>query len=176
MWFWPVNGMIELVSGMPAPQYGDESSCEDQSRFKVQAVPMFRFDWRKILSLTLGGTRTPGWRPLAWNMSDDVFPPVLNQLRTMPWRRMGEWMYRSSWTEWSASVKTCRQLQRSGCTSLNRNTVQYSPAVWQVGFEVLTAVVMDVATFWDIAQCSPHVNRRFGRTYHFHLQGLKSTE
>jgi hypothetical protein len=26
MWFWPVSEMIELVSGMPAPQFGDESS------------------------------------------------------------------------------------------------------------------------------------------------------
>jgi hypothetical protein len=26
MWFWPVNEMTELVSGMPAPQCGDESS------------------------------------------------------------------------------------------------------------------------------------------------------
>jgi hypothetical protein len=26
MWFWPVNKMIELVSSMPAPQFGDESS------------------------------------------------------------------------------------------------------------------------------------------------------
>jgi hypothetical protein len=32
--------------------------CEDQSWFKVQAVPVFRFDWRKMSS------RTPGWRPL----------------------------------------------------------------------------------------------------------------
>jgi hypothetical protein len=29
--------MIELVSGMPAPQFGDE----DQSWFKVQPVPVF---------------------------------------------------------------------------------------------------------------------------------------
>jgi hypothetical protein len=26
MWFWPVNEMTEPVSGMPAPQLGDESS------------------------------------------------------------------------------------------------------------------------------------------------------
>jgi hypothetical protein len=26
MWFWPGNEMIELVSGMPAPQFADESS------------------------------------------------------------------------------------------------------------------------------------------------------
>jgi hypothetical protein len=26
MGFWPVNEMIELVSGMPAPQFGDEFS------------------------------------------------------------------------------------------------------------------------------------------------------
>jgi hypothetical protein len=31
-----------------------------------------------------------------------------------------------------------------------------------VGFEVITAVVVNVAIFWDIAQCSPYVNRRFG--------------
>jgi hypothetical protein len=26
MLFWPVNEMIQLVSGMPTPQFGDESS------------------------------------------------------------------------------------------------------------------------------------------------------
>jgi hypothetical protein len=36
MWLRPVNEMTELVSGMPAPQFGDER--EDQSWFKVQAV------------------------------------------------------------------------------------------------------------------------------------------
>jgi hypothetical protein len=39
-----------------------------------------------------------------------------------------------------------------------------------VRFEVLTALVMNVAIFWDIAPCSPYVNLRFGATYH-HLQG-----
>jgi hypothetical protein len=45
-----------------------------------------------------------------------------------------------------------------------------------VGFEVLTAVVMNVAIFWDIAQCNPYVNRRFGGTHHLRLQGRKSDE
>jgi hypothetical protein len=31
-----------------------------------------------------------------------------------------------------------------------------------VGTEVLTAVVMNVAIFWDIAPCSPYMNRCFG--------------
>jgi hypothetical protein len=44
MWFLHVNEMSELVSGMPVPQFRDETSCEDQSWFKVQAVPVFRFD------------------------------------------------------------------------------------------------------------------------------------
>lgn len=35
-----------------------------------------------------------------------------------------------------------------------------------VEFEVLTAIGINVATFWDITACSPYVNRRFGRTYH----------
>jgi hypothetical protein len=47
---------------------------------------------------------------------------------------------------------------------------------WIVGFEVLIAVVMNVAIFWDIAPCNPYMNHRFVGTYHFHLQGRKSTE
>jgi hypothetical protein len=29
----------------------------------------------------------------------------------------------------------------------------------------------NVAIFWNLAPCSPYVNRRFGGTYHLHLQG-----
>jgi hypothetical protein len=29
---------------------------------------------------------------------------------------------------------------------------------------------LDVVIFWDIAPCSPFVNRRFGGTYHLHAQ------
>jgi hypothetical protein len=35
---------------------------------------------------------------------------------------------------------------------------------------------MNVAIFWDIQSCSPYVNRRFGGTFHLHLQGRKSAE
>jgi hypothetical protein len=38
-----------------------------------------------------------------------------------------------------------------------------------VGFEVLTAAVMNLAIFWDIVLCSPYVNRRFRGMYHPHL-------
>jgi hypothetical protein len=37
-------------------------------------------------------------------------------------------------------------------------------------------VVMKVAIFWDIAPCSPYVNRSFGGTFHLHLHGRKSAE
>jgi hypothetical protein len=30
---------------------------------------------------------------------------------------------------------------------------------------------INVAIFWDIAPCSPPVIRRFGGTYHLHVQG-----
>jgi hypothetical protein len=30
--------------------------------------------------------------------------------------------------------------------------------------------------FWNIVPCSPYVSRRFGRSYHLHLQGRKSAE
>jgi hypothetical protein len=33
--------MTELRSGMPAPQFGDE--CEDQSWFRVRAIPAFMY-------------------------------------------------------------------------------------------------------------------------------------
>jgi hypothetical protein len=43
-----------------------------------------------------------------------------------------------------------------------------------VGFEVITAVVMNISIFWDITPCSPlRVNQRFGGTFRLHLQGSK---
>jgi hypothetical protein len=35
---------------------------------------------------------------------------------------------------------------------------------------------MKFAIFWYIAPCSTYMNRRFGGTYHLHLQGRKSAE
>jgi hypothetical protein len=44
MWFWPVNEMTELVSGCQHLNWGTNlRECEDQSWFKVQAVPVYRF-------------------------------------------------------------------------------------------------------------------------------------
>jgi hypothetical protein len=37
-------------------------------------------------------------------------------------------------------------------------------------FEVLTALVMNVTIFRDIAPCGPYANRRFGGRYHLPLQ------
>jgi hypothetical protein len=45
-----------------------------------------------------------------------------------------------------------------------------------VGYEVLAAAITKAAIFWDIAPCSQYMNKRFGRTYHLHLQGRKSAE
>jgi hypothetical protein len=41
-----------------------------------------------------------------------------------------------------------------------------------VGFEVLTAVVMNVTIYCDITPCSPYVNRHFGGTHHLHLGNM----
>jgi hypothetical protein len=58
MWFRP-NVMAGLTCTMSGPQFGDESSeCEAQSWFKVQAVPVFHFDWCKMFSRT----RKMSWR------------------------------------------------------------------------------------------------------------------
>jgi hypothetical protein len=45
-----------------------------------------------------------------------------------------------------------------------------------VRFEVFTAVSMKKVVFWDVALCRSWVNRRFGGTYRFHLQGRKIRE
>jgi hypothetical protein len=44
----------------------------------------------------------------------------------------------------------------------------------RVRSEVFTAVNMKNAVFWDMAPCRSCVNRRFGWTYRFSLQGLQS--
>jgi hypothetical protein len=42
-----------------------------------------------------------------------------------------------------------------------------------VELEILTAVAIKSSIFWDIAPCSPlKINRRFGGTYHLHIQAL----
>jgi hypothetical protein len=48
--------------------------------------------------------------------------------------------------------------------------------ILNIGFEVLTAVVMNAAIFWNIGPCSPYVNIRVEGVYHLHPQGLKSAE
>jgi hypothetical protein len=40
-----------------------------------------------------------------------------------------------------------------------------------VGFGVSTAVNMNVPVVWHIALCSSYKDRRFGETYHLHLDG-----
>jgi hypothetical protein len=45
MLFWPVNESTELVSGEPNLTSGTTlHECEDQSWFKVQSAPVYRFD------------------------------------------------------------------------------------------------------------------------------------
>jgi hypothetical protein len=36
------------------------------------------------------------------------------------------------------------------------------------------AVTMKNAIFWHVAPCEYFVNRRFGGTYHLHLQGIRT--
>jgi hypothetical protein len=43
--------------------------------------------------------------------------------------------------------------------------------IFSVEILVLTAVVKNVAIFWDTVPCSLHVSRLFGGKYHLHLQG-----
>jgi hypothetical protein len=46
--------------------------------------------------------------------------------------------------------------------------------LWNVGFEVLTKVVMKNCVFWDMTLCSPlRVNQRFRETCHLYLQGWR---
>jgi hypothetical protein len=47
----------------------------------------------------------------------------------------------------------------------------------RVGFEVFTAVTMKIAVFCDVVPCrSCELNRHFGGTFRFHLQGWKIRE
>jgi hypothetical protein len=53
-------------------------------------------------------------------------------------------------------IQECSDLQEEICTKL----------IWSVEIEVLTAVTMECAIFWDITSCIlVKVHRRFGGTY-----------
>jgi hypothetical protein len=51
-----------------------------------------------------------------------------------------------------------------------------SNLIREMGFQVLTAVVMNVTVLWDIARCSLYTNQGYELTYRFHLQYRKSAE
>jgi hypothetical protein len=58
------------------------------------------------------------------------------------------------------------------CCTFSKQTWALLSVNIQFRFEVLTAVFMKNAIFWDITPCIPlKINRRFGGTYRLHLQG-----
>jgi hypothetical protein len=52
--------------------------------------------------------------------------------------------------------------------------VECKNETWHRCKHFLTALVMNVAIFWDTAPCSQYMNQRFGGTYNLHLQRRKS--
>jgi hypothetical protein len=64
--------------------------------------------------------------------------------------------------EISASIIRVTRIGELGTTlavTINRRTLRRNTKL--VGFEVLTAVVMNVVMFWDMVPCSQCVKRRF---------------
>jgi hypothetical protein len=57
-------------------------------------------------------------------------------------------------------------------------TKKTQTAWWRTGWNLRESWTfpLNVAIFWDIAPCSPYVNRRFGGTYDLHLQGRGTAE
>jgi hypothetical protein len=54
------------------------------------------------------------------------------------------------------------------------SNVIFNNKICIIGFEVLTAVVMQSIIFWDMTLCSAlSCTRRFGGTYRLHLQGRR---
>jgi hypothetical protein len=58
---------------------------------------------------------------------------------------------------------------------LDNSSKEKRKTYFNVGFEVLTAVVMKSIIFWDITPGSPlSFSRRFGGTYRLRLQGRRN--
>jgi hypothetical protein len=68
MWFWHVHEMAELVSGIPAPHFGDESSWMRESagsRFR-RFLCLVLIDIRCFRIQPKISSRTPAWWPLSY--------------------------------------------------------------------------------------------------------------
>jgi hypothetical protein len=62
----------------------------------------------------------------------------------------------------------------SHCWENLRSNVLQEEFLYFVGFEILTAVLMDTSSFWVTTPCGLlKVDRCFGRTYRLHLQGCR---
>jgi hypothetical protein len=80
---------------------------------------------------------------------------------------------------WVTVLDSCKFIRTEPSCGLHKNTAS-STYVWNtkasnsVGFEVLTAVVMNSSTFWGITSCSPlKINWSFGGIYLLHLHGRR---
>jgi hypothetical protein len=122
--------MIELVSGMPAPRFGDESSWVLGSEL-VQgwSGSCVSFDWFEIFRVSpkmsspiSGGTFTPGWRPLSrkcesFDVPQPFKPPcrILNisQPYRLPRSVTGiDLQFRTRLSEWSLVAVSPKTLVR----------------------------------------------------------------
>jgi hypothetical protein len=70
---------------------------------------------------------------------------------------------KSNRLEYRSTDKVPKRNSNSWCYTRSSEpfTIYY---VTYLRFEVFTAVVINVAIFWDISPCSPYVNRRFGKS------------
>jgi hypothetical protein len=93
--------------------------------------------------------------------------PVCTTHYTDPWGwKVGDY---GGWQRLPLCVCACMFAPPHAGASLHVGDLQLTNFV---GFEVLTAVVMNNTVFWDVTPCSPlKVNRRFGGTYRLLLQG-----
>jgi hypothetical protein len=108
--FWRVNEVTELVSGMPAPQFGDESSWVRGSDVVQGSSGSCVSFWCKMFS------RNPGRRPLAytceWGLSDSTTVT-------------GPWCDRPVHNEWR-DVTLVVLIQSSNCNGMPLRAVVIS--------------------------------------------------
>jgi hypothetical protein len=79
------------------------------------------------------------------------------------------------WTEGLCEFIKLNDVNRTRTRDLPARSIVPQP-LRRAGYDAVRAVFMNAAVFWDIAPCSPYVDRRFGGTYHFHLQGRNSAD
>jgi hypothetical protein len=158
MWFWPVNEMIEPVSGMPAAQFGDESLWVRWSQLVQGSSGSCVSFWLMWDVFACPGLKATGVAQLNWRSKPSGLSSEGTRLEShlrqlLSWLRFLVIVLSHSLKYWHSRLNRATAsifsiTQWLDVTQSDTNTCLYVSAVIWIR-------ALESSVCWDVTACSP---------------------